>query len=413
MRRRALGAAAALVALAAAGHLAYWYLPRERPARPDATASAWLREPGWDLVAWIPYPHQNLARLEARVGDLRAWLDLVAGGPARGGRSLPDFGPFVVPPARALAVAADASGRVRAELAAYPAIAALARAAGAVARNPWLAGGAVRWGGGGRGTVAWSGTRWRFEGREPPRPGRGSPRGLAVPPGEPAPSPLPPAFALIRLGAPLGPLPAALYRVARAGGSGRLEVIAGTPAATPPAVAGLFAATAGEGPAGWLAQAGPAGEVHAAALWDAAGDVPGLPAMATLDRGTGRGMRLPTEGLARLVGRRLAERELHGLRVRAFEPATAARAEALAAGLDAALGPEAGGYAALAAARPAALAARARTAAEALEAVPLVGASEAEPLRRLERLLAPLAGCPEATLEVAAGGTAVRFVPCG
>jgi hypothetical protein len=207
-------------------------------------------------------------------------------------------------------------------------------------------------------------------------------------------------------------LPPALYRIGRDGPSGRLEVIAGAPAPTPPAVARLFAATTGDGPAGWIAEAGPADEMRAIALWDAPSDVPGLPAMATLGRGTGPGFRLPSEGIARLFGRRLAEVESHGLRLRALEPETAARAEGLAADLSEAFGPGSGGLGTLAGARPGALAARARSAADAFEAVPIVGAEEARPLRRLEHLLGPLTGCAASTLEVAAGGAAVRLVPC-
>jgi hypothetical protein len=69
----AAGAAAALVA-----HGIYWYLPRERAAEASAGARARLEDPAWEVVAWVPYPHQNLGLLESRVGDLRQWLALVA-----------------------------------------------------------------------------------------------------------------------------------------------------------------------------------------------------------------------------------------------------------------------------------------------------------------------------------------------
>jgi hypothetical protein len=406
MTRRARWLAAAAAVAALAGHLAYWYAPRERPASPDRATSAWLRAPGWEVAAWIPYPHQNLALIEDRVGDLRAWLELVAGAPARGGHALPSFGAFVVPPARSLAFAEDGAGRVRAELAAYPSVAWLARAAGWLARNPWLAGGSVRWGERGRGTVRWSGSRWIFAGATAGDGTPLDPEALAGGTGEEQ-----EALALVRTGKALGPLPAALYRIQRDAASGRLEVLAGAPAPTPAAVARLFAATA-TGPAGWLAETGPGEDLAAIALWDADSDVPGLAAMATFARGPGRGFRLPTEGLARLVGRRLAETESHGLRIRALEAATAERAVAFAPALAAALEPGSGAPTVLAAARPAALAKRARTAADALEEIPVVGAAEAQPLRRLEELLAPLAECAGATLEVAAGGASVRLVPC-
>jgi len=62
MRRWTWVVMAVLLAVGAAAHVRYWYLPRERSASPAAgsAAAVWSGAP-LPLRVWIPYPHQNLA----------------------------------------------------------------------------------------------------------------------------------------------------------------------------------------------------------------------------------------------------------------------------------------------------------------------------------------------------------------
>src|SRR3954470_11911822 len=57
--------------LGAAGHVLYWYWPRERAAAPEAGsyASRLLASGAYGVCLWVPYPHQNLGALSASVGD--------------------------------------------------------------------------------------------------------------------------------------------------------------------------------------------------------------------------------------------------------------------------------------------------------------------------------------------------------
>lgn len=410
MRARTLRPALAALAVAGAlGHLAYWYLPRERPAAPSVPARALLAEAGSEAAAWIPFPHQNLARLERRTGALGPWLGGVLGRETGEAPPLPRFGPFPVPPADELVVVARRDGGVRAELAAYPAVAALARAAGALARNPWLAGGEVELGRGRRGRVRWIGRTWSLEAGAPvpaSGPGAGGPALVPPPAGD--------TLALVRLGHEIGPLPAGLYRVERDPGSGELEIVAGAP----PGERGLPVSAGAEGvpaPAGWWAETGAPGAARAFVVWDFDGDVPGLPALSALDRGGVRPFRLPTESLARLVGRDLVEGGAGGFRIRALERAAAERSASLARALEARFfgaGARIPPPAALAAARPGPLGRRARGLERMLGAVPVLGPESASPFARLALALAPLEGCALATLEIGGGGSYARLIPC-
>ncbi len=160
MKRWLLGAAAALLALAA--HVAYAYLPRARPAgpKPDSRVAALLADPGFPAAVWVPYPHQNLAYLRRLAGfgpeSLRAVARL-AGLPSP---ALPTFGPLALPPSSEIAVASDETGERWAVLArVYPGFAAFAKLAGSLADNPWLRGGEVMVEGR-RAVVRWRGSLW-------------------------------------------------------------------------------------------------------------------------------------------------------------------------------------------------------------------------------------------------------------
>ena len=157
MSRRALarwGIAVALAALAV--HVVFHYLPRARAARPvGELAEPFPRSPAARFELWLPHPHQNLARLDRSVGGLRVWASQLDAGRAI---ELPSFGPFLVPPARELRAELGRDGELRVAARIYPAIAALARAAGAVAGNPWLAGGEPP--GHPGASVSWRNTTW-------------------------------------------------------------------------------------------------------------------------------------------------------------------------------------------------------------------------------------------------------------
>ena len=196
-----------LVLALLAAHVVYWYLPRERAVAPRLAAamaaaarSAASPQGGravaageplevlaagrYDLCLWVPYPHQNLGVLAGAVDDLPGVIAAAvrlsrgaggaqdedagaAGAAAKEPQDLPTFGPFEVPPASELVACADlAGGRLRVVARIYPALAAVARLAGRLAGNPWLAGGEA-----GRMRIAWDGRLWTvIAGEESPPP---------------------------------------------------------------------------------------------------------------------------------------------------------------------------------------------------------------------------------------------------
>ena len=153
-RRRSLLRVGALVALAllAAGHVGYWYLPRQRTGILDPATPAGdllLSAPGARL--WLPFPHQNA---------LAASLIELAEGAGGGSRmsQMPRFGPLRLPPASELAVARSAE-TTTIVVRVYPSWALVGKLAGRLTGNPWLKAGSF----GRRGErveVAWRGTSW-------------------------------------------------------------------------------------------------------------------------------------------------------------------------------------------------------------------------------------------------------------
>lgn len=148
MRRRFIGRLRWLlpvvVLAACVAHIGWWYWPRLHRASPRGLPAALLSESRLADAIWVAYPHQNLARLEARageVGELAAHAAALMGAEPP---ALPRFAFWPVPPARALAWARSGDGEVEiVALEPYPVVRWLARAAGRLAGNPWLAGGAV------------------------------------------------------------------------------------------------------------------------------------------------------------------------------------------------------------------------------------------------------------------------------
>lgn len=135
-----------LVALAV-GHYLYWYAPRERAAAPEpgGLPARLLDSGAWDACFWIPYPHQNLGKLQGALGDGAAWVGAVARIADLPPPVLPAFGPFTVPPSKEIAGCSDLSGKRFLIVArVYPVLAAVSRLSGKLADNPWLSGGEVR-----------------------------------------------------------------------------------------------------------------------------------------------------------------------------------------------------------------------------------------------------------------------------
>lgn len=379
------------VALAVAAHVVYWYAPRARAATPSARAAAALAAPGARLTVWIPFPHQNLGAVDDRLATLEARLAGLTGAGEERIAELPRFGPFAVPPARELVLSVAADGARSAELAVFPVVRWLARAAGALAGNPWLAGGELP--GRPRESVAWRDGRWCWRRGGPDRPAP-----AAAPPGA-----VPESFALVRTGTAIGPLPPGLYRLVSGTASGTLELIAGGPP-------DLRAAAEPLEPVGWWIERVPGADaLRGVAVWDALAGIEGVPAMATLARGPAGSAEfdLPGEQLLELVGAEVPAGEREGVRVRALDRTTLDRGLALAVELAGRVG-DGSGLEVAASADADRLAGLLAELADHLRRVPFVGASEAQKVEQAAALLAPLAGSGRLTLEVGTGGAWAR-----
>ncbi|MCL4839492.1 MAG: hypothetical protein KJ058_16165 [Thermoanaerobaculia bacterium] len=388
MRRRAAVLGLLLgAALLAGGHWRAHYAPRERAAglRAASGAAALLADPAYPVRLWIAHPHQNLGALEEGIGDLDGWLAAVGRLAGLEWPPLARFGPFVVPPAGELALGLDPAARRGVAVARlHPAAALLARAAGAVAGNPWLAGGAVA-AGADSAEVAWRGREWVLRVGGAPLPGSAAPSGEEVP-----------AIARLVLGAGMRErgLPLGAYRLERTGGELWLRAVFPRSSRTP-----ALPRLGRPGLALFLAEAEPGGS-RAFGLWRGEGATPDA---AVLAAGGAETWSLPGEGLLRLAGRNLREGEADGWRARGYSRRAVAASLAAAAEMApvlAALGPE-GGRAVWA--DPSALASLASDLADLLAALPLARRAEAGRWRDLATALAPLAPCREAAARLPAG----------
>jgi hypothetical protein len=275
-----IAGAVVFVALLAA-HVVYWYVPRERAVVPRLTAGGGavpapaqvggsageplrvLAAGAYDVCVWVPYPHQNLGALAEAIGDLQDVVGAAArlsSGEAgeesaprpREPEEAPTFGPFEVPPASEMVACSDlAGGRLRVVARIYPALAAVAKLAGRVAGNPWLAGGAA-----GSTRISWQGRLWTVTaGPEAPRPPE-VPRPPEAPPATAAAAPapaeaaagaapeLPESLAVVHWTGARPEIPAGYYALTRSGSDLALSLVAAGgggaagPAAALPGVAG-------------------------------------------------------------------------------------------------------------------------------------------------------------------------------
>lgn len=196
--------AAAVVACAA--HIGWWYWPRLHRASPRGLPAALLSESRLADAIWVAHPHQNLARMETRTGDVGELAAHAATLMGAEPPALPRFAFWPVPPARALAWARSADGEAEiVALEPYPVVRWLARAAGRLAGNPWLAGGAVDEDPA-AGQVSWQSGTWIFE-RGRTFLAAGEQRPFVAPEGSRK------ALAWVRVGAGHPPWPAGLYRL--------------------------------------------------------------------------------------------------------------------------------------------------------------------------------------------------------
>jgi len=403
-----LGAGAAALKRAAAGwgvlagaliasvaHVGYWYLPRERGGEPMADETRrLLSDPKFDAAVWIPFPHQNLAVLQQRVGDFRAWARLLAGGDGARGDRLPSFGPVVVPPAYEMAVAWRRDGRNAAAIRVFPLVGALARVAGRLAGNPWLAGGEVPLERGRRGHVSWHQGVWRLDltGDSDPGP---APRPAAA---EPAP------LALLRLGAAVGPLPAGSYRLIRSGEEVELRLGTFSRELPVPPLAGS------DPPAAWRLEVQGEQQLSATLLWEREGPVPPFPAAAALRVGEVSMPHLPGEELLRLAGRKPLNASEGACEIRALDRGELDLARQAAPEL---LGAAAGNrrLRTWIGVDPEGLAAAARRVAARFKGLPLGALLGVDPAQLADRLT-PLEGCGASSLAVEGDPPAVLWRLC-
>jgi len=330
---------AGLLVLAMAAHAGWWYLPRVREGRPDPddVPGRLLAAGKLPVALWVAYPHQNLGALEGAFGrgeDRQRFLEALARLADLPEPALPRFGPFAAPPARELVMLSDEAGeRVLVAARVYPVLAAVARLAGRVAGNPWLAGGQVE-AFGGRAQVRWDGTLWTVGnvpleaalGGETARGDGRWPEGLAV----------------LRLERPFSYLPAGTHSLCRTA-SGLEVITAGSAAGAAEAAAtGLLA----RGPAAkpvLLVVSGPggplAGEGGALALFAGEPDggglsglLRGLPAAVVWYRPGSDRFDLPGEDLLSRIGGRL--RSSNGWSLLGSSPSTVAAAEPLTSVVD-------------------------------------------------------------------------------
>jgi hypothetical protein len=403
----------AALALLAVGHYLYWYSPRPRAAalRPGSFAADLLTAGDYDACLWLPYPHQNLGALADVLGTgdqagVERYLAAVAQISGLPELEVPHFGPFRAPPAREVVVTASADGErwaVAAQV--YPVLAVVARLAGKLAGNPWLAGGTVSLSDR-PATVRWAGRLWLLESAAPPRAASSRAARLPLPEG--------PALSRLVVRRPQGLVLAGSYRLRSQ--DGVLE-LAGEAPGEWGSRPGELPIPAVEAPAGERID----GEATAAdgpivAVLFASGDAVGggaragvllageggfsLPGAAVLSRSGGERWRLPGEGILRRLRGELPAGEHAGWQVVAFDRESLARAFEVGERLAplAARGEDAPTWALWA--RPGPAARRVEDVAEALEAIPLIGRQRARRWRAWATVLAPLARYDRLTAEI-------------
>jgi hypothetical protein len=382
VRSTVLGAAMIVLA---AGHVAYWYWPRERPGTLEtgSLAAGVLNRADLPLRVWIAHPHQNLAFLSnGERGD--NWRRGLAGLLAVPEIELPRFGPFALPPANGMALASDETGeRFLAVARVYPAIGLLARVAGKLAGNPWLAGGVVDRGGQ-RLEVRWSGRVWMLR-----TPGEAWPRATAATPADAV-------LARIAVERAVGPFPAGSYRLVRAAGHLDLVSSAATVDGARPTPGVLM-----------MYEGGTAGPRATAVLGPGQGSLRGLPSAVSFARQGVKARALPFERLYRLLGVKRRRAKVGGWRLVASDRLALQRGRELLPAVEETArspGPESAYAVDLGVVRAVSAELESR-----LEGLPLPDLKELRQWRGTALLLEELAAYDAWSLDVAAGGVDVRM----
>lgn len=403
------------------GHYFWWYAPRERAGTPEpgGLAERLLASGAYDACFWAPYPHQNLGKLRGAVQDGTAWVAALARVSGLPAPVLPSFGPFALPPSREIAGCSDLDGKRFLVVArVYPALAAIARAAGALADNPWLAGGEVQdIRGDAEGVdervvrVAWREGLWTV--------GAGEAPGLNAAGGS-QPRAYPEGLGIFRLRRDVSEFPAGDYLLRRIG-EGQIELALDRPGSDSRVPVPDLPRTRKAAEPVLLAVAGPswpAAEPRplppaAFALFDIdeksrstrISSLGGLPGAAVFHPPGEQRWELPTQGLAGLVTGSLPKGNAAGWKIVAVDRASLRRAKTLAPHLSALTSPDASGSLSpdgrlvlglWAQPRPAL-----RVVAEVrkvLQGFPLVPREQVRRWKDLETLLRPLAACDRVSL---------------
>ncbi|MFL6234603.1 MAG: hypothetical protein ACJ76N_15835 [Thermoanaerobaculia bacterium] len=405
MRRLLRLAIPLFLVLLIAGYLLYAYWPRERAAAPSEVPARLLASGEYGACLWIPYPHQNLGKLEGAIDDPGSYLAAAARVADLPVPVMRAFGPFAVPPSSEILACSDLDGeRFLLMARVYPGLAAVARLSGRLADNPWLRGGDIKEAQGRRDEVeervlhvAWRDGYWTVRAGDEP----------ALPPGGSSPA-YPSSLAVFHLGEDIADLPAGDYVLQRQGEDLDATLVGGAaPPPPPPFTQGpdapaLLAVAGVDWPADSEKPLPPA----AMMLFDtdgglSLGPLGKVPGLAVLNPEGEKRWGLPAKGLGGLLAQNLPNGNAAGWSVVALDDASLARAEALAPQIST-LVPPAGedGPGAMILGlwlRPAPALRRVSQFRKGLEKFPLAERRQIERWRDWETLLSPLAACERAS----------------
>lgn len=407
-----------LVVGAIAGHILYWYAPRERAAAPEpgGLPARLLASGEYGACLWVPYPHQNLGKLSGSISDGSEWIAAAARVAELPAPVLPSFGPFAVPPSSEVAACSDLDGR-RFLLVArvYPGLAAVARLAGRVAGNPWLSGGDVRETRGRRSeveervlNVSWRHGFWVVRGGAEPRLEE-----------EGQPIAYPESLGVFHLERDVSDFPAGDYFLRRQGGDLEMTLEGGAEPPAPPVAEG-------EGAPVLLAAAGPAWPADsprplpptAMVLFDTRGGLSlgplgDLPGGAIYNVPDSRRWGFPARGLAAMLAEKLPRGNADGWDIVALDDASLERAEALAPQITTLVPPAGdgpgGGLILGLWVRPRPALRLVSQLRKGFEKVPLVERRQIQRWQDWETLLQPLAPCDRVSLAAARSPSALRL----
>src|SRR3954452_4761826 len=128
MRRLLRLAIPLLILLLIAGYVVHGYCPPERAAAPSGLPPRLLASGQYGACLWVPYPHQDLGKVEEALGDGTAYLGAAARVADLPVAVMRSCGLFPVPPWSEIAACSDLGGERFLLLArVYPGLPAVAR----------------------------------------------------------------------------------------------------------------------------------------------------------------------------------------------------------------------------------------------------------------------------------------------